>query len=157
MEVRKCIVRWGSQKISKDRNLIGEGEASIMANVKLVTVSNQIDADILAEILSGEGIYSLQMTSESGGYMQQTTGINQMGVDIYVTRHEYDAAKEIADMYVERTHCEVNVAEEAEEESVTVNLVEHEEKRQKIKSGIQKYSDAISNVSVANMMIMNRI
>lgn len=140
-----------------DVNLIGEGEASVVANVKLVNVANQIDADILAEMLENEGIYSLQMASESGGYMQQKTGMSMMGVDIYVTRHDYDAAKEIADMYLEKSHCDMQIAEV--EEEYVVHLDEHEEKSKNLKnkSGMHKYSDPFSNVSVANMMIMNRI
>lgn len=132
-----------------------------MANVKLVTVASQIDADILAEMLSNEGIYSLQMVSEAGGYMQQTAGFEMNTVDIYVTRHDYDAAKEIADMYVERAACSVEQAKAEEETVIHLEELEEANQRTKIKNGIlQKYAasaGAFSTVGAAGVMIINRI
>lgn len=132
-----------------------------MANVKLVTVTSQIDADILAEMLSNEGIYSLQMASEVGVYMKQTTGFEMNPVDIYVTRHDYDMAKEIADMYVEKAACNVEQAKADEETVIHLEEIEETAQRTKIKNGIlHKYASgagAFSTVGAAGVMIINQI
>lgn len=65
-----------------------------MHPVKLVSVPDQVQADLLEGLLTELGIPVLRKKLGSGGYMQAYMGFSIFGEEIYVDEADYERAKE---------------------------------------------------------------
>lgn len=133
-----------------------------MADVKLVTVENQIEADILASMLLSEGICSRQQVSDSGNYMERAIGMDMFEVDIYTMQEDYEMAKAIADIFVEKSACHIEQKEtrEVREESEIYPEKQKEKKLIKRNGIMQRYATcagALSSVGIAGIMCITKL
>ena len=93
-------------------------EVVAMRPVKVASVSNQVEAGMLMELLHNNGIASMVKDIGGGGYMDIYMGFTAFGKDIYVDESDVMAAKQLVD--------EVWSATESTENE-QVDVIENEE------------------------------
>ena len=63
-----------------------------MHPVKLTSVANEIEADLIINLLKIYHIPCLQKSIGTGGYMRVTMGFSIYGIDLYVDESDYEKA-----------------------------------------------------------------
>ena len=81
--------------ISPDDKAGKKAELDAMHPVKLVSLSDGFQADLLEGLLKEQGIPMLRRKLGSGGYMQAYMGFSVFGEEIYVDEADYERAKEV--------------------------------------------------------------
>lgn len=81
-----------------------------MKPVKVYSANNKVEADMLMNLLEGNGIQSFKQGPGSGGYMEIKYGFSIYGQDIYVDENDAERAKELIMEFL------TPVEEETEEE-----------------------------------------
>lgn len=81
--------------ISPDGKAGKKAELDAMHSVKLVSLSDGFQADLLEGLLKEQGIPMLRRKLGSGGYMQAYMGFSVFGEEIYVDEADYERAKEV--------------------------------------------------------------
>lgn len=84
-----------------------------MHPVKLTSTDNAVNADMIAELLKGQGIACYVKDLETGNYMSICMGYSVFGKEIYVDAEDYEKAKQL-------------LAEIASEENTTENVADEE-------------------------------
>ncbi len=62
---------------------------------KLVSTDNAVDAELIAGVLTQEGISTYTKDLESGDYMSIVMGFSVFGKELYVDEGDYERAKEL--------------------------------------------------------------
>lgn len=63
--------------------------------IKLISVANNIEAELIINLLHNNNIECLKISKEAGGYMNIYMGYSIFGEDIYVNETDYQTAKEL--------------------------------------------------------------
>lgn len=69
-----------------------------MDPVKLTSVADHIQGDMMEELLQGNGISVYRKALESGGVMRAYMGYSIYGEELYVDRDDYERALEIVEL-----------------------------------------------------------
>lgn len=64
---------------------------------KLLSVSSEIEAKMMIELLNNNNIACLKKDNFTGSYMDIFMGYSIFGEDIYVNKNDYEKAKELLD------------------------------------------------------------
>lgn len=72
-------------------------DITAMRPVRLITVENEVHAQMIAGVLEGNGIKCWIRDKESGGYMSIYMGFSVFGKDLYVDEADVDRARELVD------------------------------------------------------------
>jgi hypothetical protein len=82
----------------------------------LITVNDEIEADVLESLLNSNGIPVLRKYREAGGYLSIYMGNSTSGIDIYVPSKLHSIAKELIDKGNEADLGEDSIQSEEEKE-----------------------------------------
>lgn len=74
--------------------------------VHLLNVKGEIEACFFESVLNENGISMVRKYCDGGSYINMVMGSTSTGIDIYVSRNNYQLAREIVDGDIEVTHRE---------------------------------------------------
>jgi hypothetical protein len=122
----KCRVEYDEEDVKKcpicNQNLIEIPKEGIdiiedMRPVKLISITNNVESDLILNLLRNNGISGYKQDNGPGGYFNIKYGFSVFGGDIYVDEGDYEKASEIVkELYSDTDAENGNDAGDTEEE-----------------------------------------
>lgn len=101
--------------ISPNSKSASDGELDAIKPVKLTSVANELEANMLLSYLKNYGIACYKKDTNIGGYMNIYMGYSIFGEEIYVDEENYDLAKDLLNNMNSSDEQELNHMEQGKE------------------------------------------
>lgn len=74
--------------------------------VYLTTASSEMELGLIQSMLTDNNIPSIYKDREAGAYLRAFGGFSVFGTDVFVSKDDYPAAKELIDAYIDAAPAE---------------------------------------------------